>query len=42
MGDDADTVGAVYGGLAGAWYGTTIAEEEEEGWKLFWSPRVRE
>ncbi|KAJ7105680.1 ADP-ribosylation/Crystallin J1 [Mycena epipterygia] len=40
MGDDADTVAAVYGGLAGVWY---AAQEEgadgEEG--LFWSPRVR-
>ncbi|KAJ7508327.1 ADP-ribosylation/Crystallin J1 [Mycena galericulata] len=40
MGDDADTVAAVYGGLAGVWY---AAQEEgtdrEDG--LFWSPRVR-
>ncbi|KAJ7511675.1 ADP-ribosylation/Crystallin J1 [Mycena galericulata] len=41
MGDDADTVAAVYGGLAGVWY----AAQEEEGADgeevLFWSPRVR-
>ncbi|KAJ6557639.1 ADP-ribosylation/Crystallin J1, partial [Mycena capillaripes] len=50
MGNDADTVAAVYGGLAGAWYGVEDAavaakkgsgsEGEVEG--LFWSPRVRE
>ncbi|KAJ7496534.1 ADP-ribosylglycohydrolase-domain-containing protein [Mycena latifolia] len=40
MGNDADTVAAVYGGLAGAWY----AGEEKQGDSdsLFWSPRVRE
>ncbi|KAF7312132.1 hypothetical protein MIND_00225600 [Mycena indigotica] len=32
MGDDADTVAAVYGGLAGAWYG------EDKG--TFWTERV--
>ncbi|KAJ6572747.1 ADP-ribosylglycohydrolase-domain-containing protein [Mycena vulgaris] len=41
MGGDADTVAAVYGGLAGVWY----AAQEEEGTDgeggLFWSPRVR-
>ncbi|KAF8205850.1 ADP-ribosylation/Crystallin J1 [Mycena galopus ATCC 62051] len=41
MGGDADTVAAVYGGLAGVWY----AAQEEEGADgeegLFWSPRVR-
>ncbi|KAJ6557637.1 ADP-ribosylation/Crystallin J1 [Mycena capillaripes] len=50
MGNDADTVAAVYGGLAGAWYGVedppaaakkdSGSEGEVEG--LFWSPRVRE
>ena len=28
LGDDADTVGAVYGGLAGAWYGFEAIPEE--------------
>jgi ADP-ribosyl-[dinitrogen reductase] hydrolase len=28
LGDDADTVGAVYGGLAGAWYGVEALPEE--------------
>jgi len=28
LGDDADTVGAVYGGLAGAWYGIEAIPEE--------------
>ncbi|TRM58932.1 ADP-ribosylation/Crystallin J1 [Schizophyllum amplum] len=43
LGDDADTVGAVYGGLAGVWYGVDDGEDERtssEG--LFWSSRVRE
>ncbi|KAJ7614363.1 ADP-ribosylation/Crystallin J1 [Roridomyces roridus] len=35
MGDDADTVAAVYGGLAGAWYAC------EEGQGAFWSERVK-
>ncbi|KAJ7762857.1 ADP-ribosylation/Crystallin J1 [Mycena maculata] len=39
MGDDADTVGAVYGGLAGAWYAAEDVGGGEGG--LFWSPRVR-
>ncbi|KAJ7263559.1 ADP-ribosylglycohydrolase-domain-containing protein [Mycena haematopus] len=38
MGGDADTVAAVYGGLAGVWYAT---QEEEGAERLFWSPRVR-
>ncbi|KAK7045028.1 ADP-ribosylation/Crystallin J1 [Favolaschia claudopus] len=44
MGDDADTVAAVYGGLAGAWYGVEEkrAGEAGEGEGLFWSKRVRE
>ena len=36
LGDDADTVGAVYGGLAGAWYG----QDDTEG-NTFWTERVR-
>ncbi|KAF7346679.1 hypothetical protein MSAN_01805700 [Mycena sanguinolenta] len=43
MGNDADTVAAVYGGLAGAWYGVEDKDrgsEADQG--LFWSPRVRE
>ncbi|KAF9495601.1 ADP-ribosylglycohydrolase [Pleurotus eryngii] len=36
MGDDADTVGAVYGGLAGCWYGCNKSESSG----LFWSERV--
>jgi len=38
MGDDADTVGAVYGGLAGCWYGGERGSERE----LFWTPKVDE
>jgi ADP-ribosyl-[dinitrogen reductase] hydrolase len=34
LGDDADTVAAVYGGIAGAWYGGNNDE--------FWSGRVKE
>ncbi|KXN91622.1 hypothetical protein AN958_12474 [Leucoagaricus sp. SymC.cos] len=34
MGSDADTVGAIYGGLAGVWYA------EEEPSNRFWSERV--
>ncbi|KAJ7749980.1 ADP-ribosylation/Crystallin J1 [Mycena metata] len=50
MGDDADTVGAVYGGLAGVWYAVDEPEgaatagggatQEPEGGS-FWSERVR-
>ncbi|KAJ7599233.1 ADP-ribosylation/Crystallin J1 [Mycena floridula] len=36
LGNDADTVGAVYGGLAGCWYSS---DEENDA---FWSPRVKE
>ncbi|KJA26886.1 hypothetical protein HYPSUDRAFT_36055 [Hypholoma sublateritium FD-334 SS-4] len=38
LGDDADTVGAVYAGLAAVWYSGD--EEEAEG--VFWTKRVRE
>ncbi|KAF8171025.1 ADP-ribosylation/Crystallin J1 [Mycena galopus ATCC 62051] len=46
MGDDADTVAAVYGGLAGAWYAVEEKDEKggndrKDGGALFWSPRVR-
>lgn len=37
LGDDADTVAAVYGGLAGAWYADSLETEDSK----FWSPRVR-
>lgn len=37
LGDDADTVAAVYGGLAGAWYADLLGTEDSK----FWSPRVR-
>lgn len=37
LGDDADTVAAVYGGLAGAWYADLLEIEDSK----FWSPRVR-
>ncbi|KAH0613295.1 uncharacterized protein H6S33_009675 [Morchella sextelata] len=37
MGDDADTVAAVYGGLAGVWYADAL---ETEG-SLFWTEGVR-
>ncbi|KAJ6479474.1 ADP-ribosylation/Crystallin J1 [Mycena vitilis] len=54
MGNDADTVGAVFGGLAGVWYaceeggastGTSAGKEgtgKEGEEDAFWSPRVRE
>ncbi|TGZ79575.1 ADP-ribosylglycohydrolase, partial [Ascodesmis nigricans] len=32
LGDDADTVGAVYGGLAGAWYGGVESDRERRQW----------
>ncbi|CAK5272740.1 unnamed protein product [Mycena citricolor] len=38
MGDDADTVAAVYGGLAGVWY----ASDGDHTDGLFWTPLVRE
>lgn len=37
LGDDADTVAAVYGGLAGAWYSDLLETEDSR----FWSPRVQ-
>ncbi len=36
MGNDADTVGAVYGGLAGCWYGTELNVISD----TFWSAKV--
>ncbi|KAJ6479477.1 ADP-ribosylation/Crystallin J1 [Mycena vitilis] len=43
MGNDADTVGAVFGGLAGVWYACEEGKEGvNEGGDSFWSPRVRE
>ena len=39
LGNDADTVGAVYAGLAGCWYAT---ESEQDGKGVFWTERVRE
>ncbi|PBL03843.1 ADP-ribosylglycohydrolase [Armillaria gallica] len=36
MGNDADTVGAVYGGLAGCWYGTELNVTSD----TFWSAKV--
>ncbi|KAJ6609039.1 ADP-ribosylation/Crystallin J1 [Mycena sp. CBHHK59/15] len=46
MGDDADTVGAVYGGLAGCWYareeGASAHGEGQGEDGLFWGARVRE
>ncbi|KAJ7037676.1 ADP-ribosylation/Crystallin J1 [Mycena alexandri] len=44
MGDDADTVGAVYGGLAGVWYAVDGHEgdaTQDPSAGGFWSPRVR-
>ena len=38
LGDDADTVGAVYAGLAGCWY----SGEEDVAEEIFWTERVRE
>ncbi|CAA7257297.1 unnamed protein product [Cyclocybe aegerita] len=38
LGDDADTVGAVYAGLAACWY----AGEEGKAEEVFWTKRVRE
>jgi len=37
LGDDADTVGAVYAGLAACWY-----SGEEESSTVFWTTRVKE
>jgi ADP-ribosylglycohydrolase len=42
LGDDADTVGAVYGGLAGAWHADAKFSEHLPQQTAFWSPRVRE
>lgn len=39
LGGDADTVGAIYGGLAGCWY--SIEEENDED-RVFWTDRVKE
>ncbi|KAJ6544440.1 ADP-ribosylation/Crystallin J1, partial [Mycena capillaripes] len=41
IGGDADTVAAVYGGLAGVWYAAQEEEGADEEGELFWSPRVR-
>ncbi|KAF6763958.1 ADP-ribosylation/Crystallin J1 [Ephemerocybe angulata] len=51
LGDDADTVGAVYAGLAGCWYApssldgsTSSSSEDSDGQErhLFWSDKVKE
>jgi hypothetical protein len=44
MGDDADTVAAVYRALTGAWYAVEEdSEKQAEGQEaLFWSPQMRE
>jgi ADP-ribosyl-[dinitrogen reductase] hydrolase len=42
MGDDADTVGAVYAGLAGCWYGSDRDRGSNEEGELFWTPKVEE
>ncbi|KAI3614192.1 adp-ribosylation crystallin j1 [Moniliophthora roreri] len=39
LGDDADTIGAIYGGMARCWY---AADKSEETLGLFWSSRVEE
>ena len=38
LGDDADTVGSIYAGLAACWY----AAEETKSDRLFWTKRVKE
>jgi len=38
LGDDADTVGAIYAGLAACWY----AAEEGKADRVFWTKRVKE
>ena len=38
LGDDADTVGAIYAGLAACWY----ASKEGKGNRVFWTKRVKE
>jgi ADP-ribosyl-[dinitrogen reductase] hydrolase len=40
LGSDADTVGAVYAGLAGCWY--AAGEDSEVGRAVFWSERVKD
>lgn len=40
LGGDADTVGAVYAGLAAVWYAGSEGRPEAEG--VFWTKRVRE
>lgn len=42
LGDDADTVGAVYGGLAGAWYADAKFSQDLPQRTAFWTPRVIE
>jgi len=39
LGDDADTVGAIYAGLAACWY---AVDEGGKGDRLFWTKRVKE
>jgi ADP-ribosylglycohydrolase len=39
LGNDADTVGAVYAGLAGCWYAT---ESDQDGRGMFWTEKVHE
>jgi ADP-ribosyl-[dinitrogen reductase] hydrolase len=39
LGDDADTVGAIYAGLAACWY---AAEEGKAADRVFWTKRVKE
>ena len=38
LGDDADTVGAIYAGLAACWY----AAEEGKANRVFWTKKVKE
>ena len=38
LGDDADTVGVIYAGLAACWY----AAEEGKADRVFWTKRVKE
>ncbi|KAL0956997.1 hypothetical protein HGRIS_003097 [Hohenbuehelia grisea] len=40
LGNDADTVGAVYGGIAGCWY--SAQDSKDSSSSLFWSKRVKE
>jgi ADP-ribosyl-[dinitrogen reductase] hydrolase len=43
MGDDADTVAAIYGGLAGCWYGDALFDEASSAPEtIFWTRRVKE